>query len=104
MKRLFASAVVAAIAAVGISLATTASAGAAPPVGGCPSDDWILFSVSAVLPGVDVGNFHDQNGDGFACWHFNKGLTPKVRPTYAWTIKDNTNPKPSDVGEPPHAP
>ena len=92
MKRLFASAAVVAIAAIGIPVATTGSAGAAP-VGGCPSGDgWFPpLPLADVDPALDVGNFHDQNGDGLVCVRINRGLTMKVRPPRAWTVKDNAN-------------
>src|SRR5215218_9265291 len=93
MKRLFASAAVVAIAAIGIRVAAAGSAGAAPPVGGCPPDTgrpttgWFPPSPLAdVDPALDVGNFHDQNGDGLICVRINPGLTKKFRPPRAWTV------------------
>jgi len=50
---------------------------------------------------LDVGNFHDQNGDGLVCVRINQGQTMKKRPPRAWTVKDNTGPQPPIEGEPP---
>ncbi len=61
--------------------------------GGCPSGGgWSLISIDATLPdGIDVGNFHDQNGDGLVCFRVNKGQSEK-NDFESWTVKDNTNP------------
>ena len=93
MKRLLASAAIVAIAAIGVPVATAGSAGADPAPGGCPSGDgWFPpLSVADVDAALDVGNFHDQNGDGLVCVRINRGLTMKHRPPRAWTVKDNTN-------------
>ena len=104
MKRLFASAVVTAIAAIGIPVAAAGGAGAAPPVGSCPTGDgWFPpLPLEHTEPDLlDVGNFHDQNGDGLVCVRINQGQTMKKRPPRAWTVKDNTGPQPPIEGEPP---
>jgi hypothetical protein len=99
MKRFFVSAAVVAIAAIGIPVATAASAGAVPPPGGCPpgtSPTGVGWFPPQPLadhhdPNLDVGNIHDQNGDGLVCVRINPGLTRKFRPPRAWTVKDNNN-------------
>ena len=98
MKRFVGSAALVAIAGIGISVATAGSAGAVPPLGGCPPGSpnqvvgWFPPArLADVDPALDVGNFHDQNGDGFICLRINPGLTKKHRPPRAWTVKDNTN-------------
>jgi hypothetical protein len=68
-----------------ILLVGAGTAAADPPTGGCPSGgDWSLVSVQATIPGLDHGNFHDQNGDGYVCQKWHKDGS--------WTLKDNTNP------------
>jgi hypothetical protein len=61
--------------------------------GGCPrGGGWNLVSIEFTLPnGIDVGNFHDQNGDGLVCYRVNKGQSQK-NGFESWTVKDNTNP------------
>jgi hypothetical protein len=61
--------------------------------GGCPKGDgWNLVPLVFTLPdGIDVGNFHDQNGDGLVCFRVNKGQSEK-NDFPSWTVKDNTNP------------
>lgn len=64
---------------------------AGPPVGGCPTGGgWRLAPLGITLP-IDVGNFHDQNGDGWICFRVNPGQTTKNN-FQSWTVKDNTNP------------
>lgn len=97
MKRFLAYAALVAIVAIGASVATTGSAGAVPPQGECPPRSsptaigWSLQPLANVDPALDVGNFHDQNGDALVCVRINTGLTKKTRPSVAWTVKDNTN-------------
>ena len=50
--------------------------------------------VSEALPGLDTGNFGDQNGDGLGCHKVNKGQTAVHVHDVGfdlWTWKDNTN-------------
>lgn len=98
MRRKILAAVVATAAlAAGVGLSTAPFANAqGEPVGGCPpGGGWELRTVGSTLPkstgGVDVGNFHDQNGDGWICRRVNPG-TSKVNGSESWTVKDNTNP------------
>jgi len=90
------------VAFTGPLIATSGSAGAVPPVGGCPSGDgWFPpLPLADTIP-LDVGNLHDQNGDGLICVRINQGLTMKFRPPRVWTVKDNTRPQPPSEGEPP---
>jgi len=65
----------------------------ADPVGGCPkSGGWFLVIESATIickaPPCDVGNFHDQNGDGYICAKESPGRVG------AWVVRDNNNPLP----------
>ncbi len=98
----------AATAALGLIMAfgftTATQAGAPPPgpdpVGGCPSGkgaEWVL-APTFIATEPDVGNASDQNGDGWACFRVNKGLTKKQALNNAalnisgvYVIKDNTN-------------
>jgi hypothetical protein len=93
MKRKILAAVVATAAlAAGVGLSAAPFASAQEPVGGCPrGGGWNLVPLSDTLP-RDVGNFHDQNGDGFVCQRDNPGLSKHDGTT--WTVKDNTNPFP----------
>jgi hypothetical protein len=67
----------------------------AAPGRGCPTGgDWHLGPVSDALPGLDTGNFGDQNGDGLGCHKVNKGQTAVHAHDVGfdlWTWKDNTN-------------
>jgi hypothetical protein len=83
------AAVAATVALAGSTLlvsagAASAGGGGGGPVGGCPQGGgWFLISTSQIFPDIDKGNFHDQNGDGFAC--------AKAHKDGSWTVKDNTN-------------
>ena len=67
----------------------------AAPGRGCPTgSDGHLGPVSDALPGLDTGNFGDQNGDGLGCHKVNKGQTAVHVHDVGfdlWTWKDNTN-------------
>jgi len=64
------------------------------PLGGCPAGGgWNLGQASGIIPTIGNGNFHDQNGDGWICYRWNKGQSKKALQPAA-TIKDNTNPLP----------
>jgi hypothetical protein len=66
------------------------TASAQPPIGGCPSGDgWNLVPIEFTIA-EDVGNFHDQNGDGWVCQRDNPGLS-FTNPFTVWTVTDNTN-------------
>ena len=83
-----------AIAAVviGAAIAAASVPAAGANGGGCPSGDgWALFPAGGLIDGIDVGNFHDQNGDGLVCVRANKGQTTK-NAFLSFTVKDNTNP------------
>ena len=80
-----------------VSMLMMAVAGAvsADPVGACPAgDSWSLVELGATIDGIDVGNFHDQNGDGYVCVRVNQGQTKKNGGFPSWVVKDNTNPLP----------
>ena len=65
MKKTIAA--LAASTAIAVAVVFAPAAGAQGPVGGCPSGDgWSLVGLDETLD-IDVGNFHDQNGDGFVC-------------------------------------
>jgi hypothetical protein len=88
MKKTIAA--LAASTAIAVAVVFAPAAGA-QPVGGCPSgDSWNLVGLDETLD-RDVGNLHDQNGDGFVCQRDNRGLSMKHDAT-TWTVKDNTNP------------
>ena len=80
--------VVLSVMLLALVLAVPVSAG-----GGCPrGGGWNLVPIDFTLPnGIDVGNFHDQNGDGYVCFRVNKGQSEK-NGSESWTVKDNTNP------------
>lgn len=98
MKKTVIIALVFAVAATSASLLLQPAPAEAAPVGGCPTGDgWNLTLLAFTLPdGIDVGNFHDQNGDGWICYRVNKGQTKKNNGFPSWTVKDNTNPLPSE--------
>jgi hypothetical protein len=91
MRKKFLAALVCAAAVVAVA----ASAGTAAPGRGCPTGgDWHLGPVSDALPGLDTGNFGDQNGDGLGCHKVNNGQTAVHVHDVGfdlWTWKDNTN-------------
>jgi hypothetical protein len=93
-RKILAVVVATAALAAGVGLSAAPFAGAqngGEPVGGCPpGGGWRLVELGDTLP-VDVGNFHDQNGDGFVCQRDNPGLSKRNGET-TWTVKDNTNP------------
>ena len=85
MLRRFATATATATFSGAILLLGTGTAAADPPNGGCPSGGgWSLVYTWEIIPGLDKGNFHDQNGDGLVCQKWHKDGS--------WTVKDNTNP------------
>lgn len=69
-------------------------ASAAVPVGGCPAQaGWTLYELSPSATGpLDIGNFKDQNGDGWACYRLDKQKHVTDGGAYGWVWKDNTNP------------
>ena len=86
-----------AVLLAGVAVAVAAGdARADPAPGGCPTGDgWFFQPLADHDPALDVGNFHDQNGDEFVCVRINRGHSKKAPPT-AWTVKDNTNPLQSE--------
>jgi len=85
-----------AVASAAVAVVFVSPAGAADPVGGCPSGgSWFLEPISNAIPALDNGNFGDQNGDGWGCaFIVNPGQTAKHGED-SWTWKDNTNKLPS---------
>jgi hypothetical protein len=54
---------------IGGLLASLPAAVSAAPEGGCPTDGrWQLETLLLALPGVDVGDLADANGDGYGCY------------------------------------
>lgn len=76
--------------AAGLATAMASSAAMACVPGCPPGDGWDLVRLSETID-LDVGNFHDQNGDGYVCRKINPGLSAKNE-SETWTVKDNTNP------------